>query len=327
MAQTGTDLAIIDPRDSSSDLASLSNDELDLRIAEATGHLVGAWKHTLEWAWSLGRYLAEKRRRVKERGDSWLDYVRDCLPFERSQAQNLIDLGEADYQFIGNLPPGTTVTEATLAWQRHRRGPRALPSPREPRRAPLWRAMVDVTPAQVITLMLAVSFPDARECLDPTYGSGKFWDGSAHVNVTGHDILAERSAAGPMDFRNLIYGDQSFDVVTFDPPHNEHPGQNSIMGQRFGTASRELTMAGARECWRVCSMGLIVKVTDQVHGAVWVSESDWVGEALDWHPLYEVVTQVNTTPTPRGWNWGEQYSSYNNCSTYLVFKKGNQRHG
>ena len=46
----------------------------------------------------------------------------------------------------------------------------------------------DGTSAQAVARLLAVLFPDARTVLDATYGHGRFWDGTAPVEVTGMDL-------------------------------------------------------------------------------------------------------------------------------------------
>jgi hypothetical protein len=176
-----------------------------------------------------------------------------------------------------------------------------------------------------------VLFPDAATALDVTYGSGAFWDGSAHVSVRAHDGDPTRAPDGVVDFRDLSrYQDDEFDVVLFDPPHLADAG-DSIMRERFGTYEQkelELTMCqGAVEAWRVARMGVVIKVTDHVHGlpdALFRRQTGWVIEAIGQEP-YDVVHQVRTSPLvdPK---WQQQLSAYNNGSTYLIFRKGDQFH-
>ena len=45
---------------------------------------------------------------------------------------------------------------------------------------------------------------------------------------------------------------------------------------------------GVREAWRVARLGIIVKVTDHVHGQRYVLESDWVRETVGEQPFDEV---------------------------------------
>jgi len=72
--------------------------------------MVESWRHTVEQAWRLGQYLTEKKRRLGH--GQWLPYVEEHLPFRHSQVSSLMALGEADSQWIGNLEPGTSVTDA-----------------------------------------------------------------------------------------------------------------------------------------------------------------------------------------------------------------------
>jgi len=188
---------------------------------------------------------------------------------------------------------------------------------------PLLRfSQVDLPTATIVALVLRVAFPDAETALDTTYGSGGFWDGSAHVRVTAHDGLAERAPHGVADFAHLVYADASFDVVTFDPPHIADAGAESIMGQRFGTyASADLERvirAGTREAWRVARLGVIVKVTDHTHSERYVHETRWVYDELG--EPYDVVHQVRSGALidPK---WEEQRHAYNNGSSYLIFRR------
>jgi hypothetical protein len=65
-------------------------------------------------------------------------------------------------------------------------------------------------------------------------------------------------------------------------------------------------------------------VTDHIHAQQYVLESDWVREAIG-GPPYDEVYQVrgNAVIDPK---WEEQLSAYNNGSTFLIFRKDDQRH-
>jgi hypothetical protein len=179
-----------------------------------------------------------------------------------------------------------------------------------------------------MALILRVCFPDAMTALDATYGGGAFWDGSAHVSVTGIDLDPTRAPDGAADFRDLPYAPHAFDVVVLDPPHLADAGVESLMRQRYGTyADADLEraiQAGCREAWRVARLGIVVKVTDHIHGQRFVCETDWVRSALN-EPLYEVVHQTRSGAVidPK---WAEQLSAYNNGSSYLVFRKDGPLH-
>jgi hypothetical protein len=190
---------------------------------------------------------------------------------------------------------------------------------------------MDLPTPTIVALILRVLFPDAAMALDVTYGSGAFWDGSAHVSVRAHDADPTRAPDGVMDFRALEYDDDTFDVVLFDPPHLADAGELSLMRERFGTYSlAELKLAmceGASEAWRVGRLGIVVKVTDHIHageGPWFRRQTGWVIDVIGQEP-YDVVHQVRSTPLvdPK---WQQQLSAYNNGSTYLIFRKGDQDH-
>jgi hypothetical protein len=188
--------------------------------------------------------------------------------------------------------------------------------------APLLRFELASQPtAVIIAKILRTSFRNAETAIDLTPGRGCFWRRDVPITVT-----VKRSTH---DFRCLPYADNSFDVALLDPPHVADAGADSIMGSRFGTFKQaDLEPAvrqGTREAWRV-ARGVIVKVTDHVHGQRYVLESDWVRDALDWQPPYEVVHQVRDRALvdPR-WRV-PQLSARNNGSTYLIFRKDGDRH-
>lgn len=60
------------------------------------------------------------------------------------------------------------------------------------------------------------------------------------------------------DFRNLPFGDESFYLVVFDPPHLFRLGQNSWMAKKYGKLDeswREDLARGFDECMRVLKPG------------------------------------------------------------------------
>ncbi len=66
----------------------------------------------------------------------------------------------------------------------------------------------------------------------------------------------------PLDFRALPYGDESFHIVAFDPPHLVRAGAKSWMAAKYGKLGpdwREDLRAGFAECFRVLrSHGVLV---------------------------------------------------------------------
>src|SRR5215831_479476 len=197
-------------------------------------------------------------------------------------------------------------------------------------KTPLLRfCQADMPTATIVSLILRVAFPDAETALDTTYGDGGFWDGSAHVEVTGLDHRPDRAPELRADFTDLDYADNEFDVVLFDPRHLADSSAGAIMANRYSTVSDDqlpfVIDIGTREAWRVARLGIVIKVTDHVHGQEFVSESDWVRGALDGQRPYEVVHQVRSGALidPK---WEEQLSAYNNGATYLIFRKDSPRH-
>jgi hypothetical protein len=174
----------------------------------------------------------------------------------------------------------------------------------------------ETKPAHIVAETLRTAFPDARTAVDLTPGDGNFWSESEPVHVQ-----VERS---PHDFCHLPYADASIDVALIDPPHNADCGADSIMGERYGTYTQaeleQVIRQGVAEAWRVARLGVIVKVTEQIHAQVFQAERDWVREAIDM-PIYDVTNGLHT-PLRRE----ARFSVLNNGSTYLVFRKGDQRH-
>jgi hypothetical protein len=195
----------------------------------------------------------------------------------------------------------------------------------------------EMTQAEVIAAILRTCFPDAASVYDATYGYGGFLNGNLlnHLEVTATDLNPEREAPnGVADVRHLPFADGEFDVVLFDPPHNADAGKESIMGTRFGSYTEkeleQVVRQGTRECWRVARLGIVVKITDAVHGQRYVCMSDWVRESLGNSPMvpYDRVDYVRRSniEDPRWTQKGEPCSMRNNGSTFLVFRKNSQRH-
>lgn len=299
------------------------------RVRALVDEFSQTWKRTLDLAVRLGQAL-EAHKATLDHGQ-WLPWVESRFPMGERMAQNFMALA-ANPQEIADLPAGTTVTAAVKWLAEQRRTPRALPEPDsvEPQPMLLMRfCQADLPTSTIVSLILRVAFPDAETALDATYGSGAFWDGSAHVKVTAHDLDPRRAPDGAADFRDLPYDDGARDVVLLDAPHLADAGEDSIMGERFGTASsadlEQLVRDGVCECWRVAKLGIIVKVTDHTHGQRFVAESDWVRDALSGLVPYEVVHQTRSEALIDS-RWGEQLSAYSNGSTYLIFRKDGPLH-
>jgi hypothetical protein len=195
-----------------------------------------------------------------------------------------------------------------------------------PVHTPLLRFCQNLATPIIVSQILRVYFSDAETALDTTGGDGGFWDGSEPVSVT--QLIRDPLRDDGADFRDLDWDDDSVDVVFLDPPHLADAGDDGIMGGRFGTYPdghlEEVVRDGAREAWRVCRLGLVVKVTDHVHGQRYVLESDWVRNAIEREPfdeVYQVRSGAMIDP-----KWEQQLSAYNNGSTFLIFRKDGDRH-
>jgi hypothetical protein len=267
------------------DYASLNNCKIVARAIEFTRRRVNlSWSHHLEVV-----ALAPDEQ------DEWLN---------RAEAQ------------------GWTVKELR-AWMK---GTKRKPLPTH---TPLLRFCQDLETPVIIAQILRVYFPDAETAFDSTGGDGGFWDGSQPVSVTALYVDPLQAANGRVaDFRQVDYEDNAFDVALFDPPHLADGGDDSIMSEKFGTYAdadlADVIRDGVCEAWRVARLGIIVKVTDHVHGQRYTLESDWVRAAIG-QPPYDEVYQVRPGAMidPK---WEEQLSAYNNGSTYLIFRKGDQKH-
>lgn len=185
--------------------------------------------------------------------------------------------------------------------------------------------------ADVVEGLLNVLFFDARDALDLTFGLGGFWKGKTpFLRVVGLDLDPTRGLDLVGDFRGTGLPDASYDVCLFDPPYITNPGHsgNSIMAGRFGSFANvhELEDAvrdGATEAWRLCRLGVIVKVQNHTHGGKFVHMTRWVEESIP-SPLYdELHCSSNKIEDPK---WNSQLSIRHNHATYLVFRKGSQTH-
>lgn len=189
-----------------------------------------------------------------------------------------------------------------------------------------------LTNAKAVDGLLRVIFPDAETVLDATYGKGMFWRGvKPSVRVVGLD----RNPAGHPhvvgDFTALPFADGAFDVCIFDPPYqwDMGRGKGSIIGNLFGTYeserhARETVQLGAQEAWRTARLGVLVKVQNYIHASRLVHMTRWIEDAIP-SPLYDELHLI----TPRKLicpRWGSQLSVYRNHSTFLAFRRGDQRH-
>ena len=175
------------------------------------------------------------------------------------------------------------------------------------------------------------AFRDAHTAIDLTYAHGGFWERPypPGLAVTTSNIDPASGADLHLDFTATGLPDGAYDLVVFDPPHIADGGQHGIMAGRFGTvrgipALRELIQAGAREAWRVASIGVLVKVADHAHGGRYQPLSRWVEDALD-APLYFDLHTYRPAYLRDGKHRGMRVPR-SNGATYLVFRKSGPAH-
>ncbi|MGC2853915.1 class I SAM-dependent methyltransferase [Novispirillum sp. DQ9] len=117
--------------------------------------------------------------------------------------------------------------------------------------------------------------------LDPCCGSRMMWFDKSNPDVTFGDIRrgtitvtdnSRGNASGTrtlhiqpdmeMDFRDLPFGDNTFRLIAFDPPHLVHAGPRSWLAAKYGRLSedwRDDLRAGFAECFRVlASEGVMI---------------------------------------------------------------------
>ncbi len=112
-----------------------------------------------------------------------------------------------------------------------------------------------------------------KRVLDPCCGTRMFWLDKAHSDVVFGDIrqakiiLPDRSHGREngqrvlniepdtvMDFRKLPFADESFSLVSFDPPHLVRAGAKSWLAAKYGKLSNDWQddlCRGFNECFRV----------------------------------------------------------------------------
>lgn len=106
---------------------------------------------------------------------------------------------------------------------------------------------------------------ESKTILDPCCGSRMFWFDKENQNVIfadnrklkttlcdGRILLIDPDMI--MDFRNMPFDDNLFNLVVFDPPHLIHAGENSWLAQKYGILPsnyKEYIRDGFNECMRV----------------------------------------------------------------------------
>lgn len=106
---------------------------------------------------------------------------------------------------------------------------------------------------------------NAAIILDPCCGSRMMWFDPKHQGVLFGDIRSEEHTLCDgralkitpdvlMDFRQMPFPDDTFNLIAFDPPHLRRAGYSSWMRAKFGILSdnwQEDLRQGFSECFRV----------------------------------------------------------------------------
>lgn len=111
-----------------------------------------------------------------------------------------------------------------------------------------------------------------KDILDPCCGGRMFWFDKNNPDVLFGDIREESHIlcdgrnfeVSPdiiLDFRELPFEDNSFNLIVFDPPHLENLGKSSWMAKKYGVLNyhwRDDIRQGFNECFRVLKKNAIL---------------------------------------------------------------------
>jgi len=179
--------------------------------------------------------------------------------------------------------------------------------------------------------LVHLAFRDAHTALDLTYAHGGCWRDPLPpgLRLTTSNLDPASAAELHLDFTATGLPDDAYDLVVYDPPHLADGGATSIMARRFGTvkgtvALRETIEAGAREAWRIASIGVVVKVTDHNHGGELLLQSDWIKDALPVGP-YTMLHTMRPGHLRDGKHRAERVPR-SNGAVWLVFRRDGHQH-
>lgn len=118
-----------------------------------------------------------------------------------------------------------------------------------------------------------------KKILDPCCGSKMFWFDRNNPDVIfsdnrtldttlcdGRTLVIEPDMI--IDFRDMPFDNDTFNLVVFDPPHLIHAGKNSWLAKKYGVLPpdwKSYIKAGFDECMRVLKPGhvLIMKWNEE----------------------------------------------------------------
>lgn len=173
---------------------------------------------------------------------------------------------------------------------------------------------------------------DSDSVLDPTYGLGRWWAKWEPERLACTDINGDRVESGcSIDFRDLVFKDDEFDVVAFDPPYKLNgTGGSHASDEAYGVdgsyrswqSKHALIRDGMTECTRVLKRGgiLLVKMQDQVcSGHVrWQTKEFWLHASTIGLDLIDELLLPSYRAQPEG---RSQRHARRNYSTLQVYRK------
>lgn len=184
---------------------------------------------------------------------------------------------------------------------------------------------------EAVRRLVHLAFRDAHTALDLTYAHRGFWRDPLPpgLAVTSNNLDPTSSADLHLDFTATGLPDGAYDVAVYDPPHIADGGKASIMAARYGTvkgvpALREMIEAGAREAWRIASIGILVKVADHSHGSELLVLTDWIKATIPARP-YTALHTYRPGYLHDGKRRAERVPR-NNGATYLTFRRDGHQH-
>lgn len=162
---------------------------------------------------------------------------------------------------------------------------------------------------------------------DVTYGLGKFWTHVRPDGLLAFDLDPRRGVA-VADFRSLPLGDDSVDVVVFDPPYKLNGTSTgrgpSAADERYGVVgylpsakTHDLIDDGLTEAMRVARRRVLVKVQDSISsGRLHMQTHDVISRARELGgSIDDVLHVVGYRAQPPG---RRQLHARRNHSTLIV---------
>lgn len=196
------------------------------------------------------------------------------------------------------------------------------------------------TNAELIKVVAGLHFKPVDRVYDCTYGTGKWWR-KYKPRYFYHSDLDDQN--DPIDFREMPWDDEQFDVTCFDPPYVSIGGRKTTTLPSFikayGMQTSKLTVKdnefliyqGMAECHRVTRVGglVVVKCMNYISGGKFVQGHDFVtrfcaGEMMGMEQVGEFIHWSGLGPQPKHNLDGSvrrQVHARNSHSFLCLFKK------